>query len=124
MPKFLQIYKCDMCGNMTEVIHEGWGELVCCGKPMKLFLENIVEAAYEKHIPVIKRLAYSIKINIGNTPHPMEEKHYIEWIEVVADGRSYRQVLKPTDIPEVNFNLKAEHITARAFCNLHGLWKN
>ncbi len=120
----LQIYKCEICGNIVEVLHEGKGELVCCGEPMKHFVENTVDAAQEKHVPVIERTASGLKVKVGSVPHPMEEKHYIEWIEVIADGEAYRQFLKPGEAPEANFDIPGEKVTAREYCNLHGLWKS
>lgn len=123
MAKYLGVYKCEACGNMVEVIHEGDGELVCCGKPMKLLVENTVDASKEKHVPVIEKTAEGFLVKVGAVAHPMEEKHFIEWIEVMADGISYRKSLKPGDTPEALFCIKAEQITAREYCNLHGLWK-
>ncbi|MBT8764306.1 desulfoferrodoxin [Desulfohalobiaceae bacterium Ax17] len=123
MAKVLEIYKCDVCGNIVEVLHGGVGELVCCGQPMKLFKENSVDAAYEKHVPVIEKSENGYKIKVGSVAHPMEEKHYIEWIELVADGKAYRKFLKAGDSPEAEFCIDASTITARAYCNLHGLWK-
>jgi superoxide reductase len=119
----LQIYKCEICGNIVEVIHEGKGELVCCGQPMKLLVENTTDAAKEKHVPVIERTATGVRVKIGSVPHPMEEKHYIEWIQIIADGRAYRRFLKPGQTPEAAFEVKADSVTAREYCNLHGLWK-
>ncbi len=123
MTPSLQIYKCEICGKMTEVIHEGRGELVCCGKPMKLFIGNTVDADKEKHVPVVEVNENIVNVKVGAVPHPMEEKHFIEWIEIIADGRAYRQFLQPADSPEA-FPIKGEQIVARAYCNLHGLWKN
>jgi len=123
MTEKLQIYKCEICGNIVEVLHEGKGELVCCGKPMKLFTENTEDAAKEKHVPVVERISGGIKVTVGSVPHPMEEKHYIEWIEVIADGRAYRQFLKPGDTPEAVFTVDAQNISVREYCNVHGLWK-
>jgi superoxide reductase len=119
----LQVYKCEVCGNIVEVLHAGKGELVCCKQPMKLFVENTVDAAKEKHVPVVERTAHGIKVTVGSVPHPMEEKHYIEWIEIIADGKAYRQFLNPGDAPEATFNIAAQQVTAREYCNLHGLWK-
>jgi superoxide reductase len=119
----LQIYKCEVCGNIVEVLHEGKGELVCCGQPMKLLVENTVDAAKEKHVPVIEKTASGVTVKVGSVAHPMEEKHYIEWIEITADGKAYRQFLKPGDSPEAVFEIKANKIEAREHCNLHGLWK-
>ncbi len=123
MTERLQTYKCDVCGNIVEVLHEGKGELDCCKQPMKLLVENTVDAAKEKHVPVLERTAEGIKVKIGGVPHPMEEKHYIEWIEVIADGKAYRQFFKPGDAPEATFCIDAKEVTAREYCNLHGLWK-
>jgi superoxide reductase len=123
MTKRLQIYKCEVCGNIVEVLHEGVGELVCCGQPMILQVENTVDAAREKHVPVIEKTGDGIKVKVGTVPHPMEEKHYIEWIELIADGKAYRQFLKPGGKPEATFSIAAGQVTAREFCNLHGLWK-
>jgi superoxide reductase len=123
MAKRLEIYKCELCGNIVEVLHEGKGELVCCHQPMKLIAENTVDASKEKHVPVIEVLDHGIKVKVGSVAHPMEEKHYIEWIELVADGKAYRQFLKPGDAPEAVFCIDAKEITAREYCNLHGLWK-
>jgi superoxide reductase len=123
MTEKLQIYKCEVCGNIVEMLHPGAGELVCCGQPMKLFRENTVDAAKEKHVPVIEMTPAGIKVKVGSVAHPMEETHYIEWIEVIADGKAYRKFLKPGEAPEAIFELKAEKVTAREYCNLHGLWK-
>jgi len=123
MTKKLQIYKCEICGNIVEVLHEGEGELVCCGQPMKLYKENTTDAALEKHVPVIEKTENGFKIKIGSIAHPMIEEHYIEWIEVIVDGTAYRQFLKPGDAPEAEFCIKADNIIAREYCNIHGLWK-
>ncbi|MGC9111808.1 MAG: desulfoferrodoxin [candidate division WOR-3 bacterium] len=119
-----QIYKCNVCGNIVEVLHSGKGQLICCGQPMELLMENTVDASKEKHVPVIEQTKTGVKVKIGSIPHPMEEKHYIEWIEIIADGKSYRKFLKPGDKPEAEFEIKAEKIEAREYCNLHGLWKS
>lgn len=123
MPERLQIYKCEVCGNIVEVLHEGKGELVCCGQPMKLFVENTVDAAREKHVPVVEKTAGTFKVKVGSVPHPMEEEHYIEWVEIIVDGKAYRQFLKPGGSPEATFDIKAEKVSAREYCNLHGLWR-
>jgi superoxide reductase len=123
MTEKLQIYKCEVCGNIVEVIHEGGGELVCCGEPMKLLVENTVDAAKEKHVPVIEKVAGGVKVKVGSVPHPMEAKHYIEWIEIIADGKADRQFLNPAEAPESVFKTDAVKVTAREYCNLHGLWK-
>ena len=118
-----EVYKCEACGNIVEVLHGGKGELVCCGKAMKLFKENTVDAAKEKHVPVVEKTADGFKVKLGEVPHPMEEKHYIEWIEIIADGKAYRQFLNPGDAPEAEFKIDAGQVAARSYCNLHGLWK-
>jgi len=123
MTSRFEVYKCEVCGNIVEVLHEGKGELVCCGQPMKLYKENTVDAAKEKHVPVIEKTAEGFKVNVGSVTHPMEEKHYIEWIELIADGVAYRKFLNPGDAPEAEFCLDAAQVTAREYCNLHGLWK-
>lgn len=124
MTEKLQVYKCGICGNIVEVLHEGKGELVCCNRPMKLLVENTVDASREKHVPVIERTASGVRVKVGSASHPMEEKHYIEWIEVIAGGKVCRRMLKPGEAPEAEFAVDAgAEVTAREYCNLHGLWK-
>lgn len=118
-----EVYKCDLCGNIIEVLHAGGGELVCCGQPMNLMVENTVDAAKEKHVPVVEKTAQGIKVTVGSTLHPMEEKHYIEWIEVIADGKSCKQFLKPGGQPTAEFRIQADNVVVREYCNIHGLWK-
>lgn len=124
MTKLNEIYKCNVCGNMVEVVHAGGGTLVCCGQPMELLNEKTQDVGQEKHVPVIEKTKTGVKIKVGSVPHPMEEKHYIEWVEIIADGRVYRKFLKPGDKPEAEFVVTAKAITAREFCNIHGLWKS
>lgn len=123
MTQKLEVYKCSLCGNIVEVLHAAPGQLVCCGQPMACLKENTVDAAKEKHVPVMEKVAGGVKVKVGSTAHPMEEKHFIEWIEIVADGRSYRQFLKPGQAPEATFMVDAADVTAREYCNLHGHWK-
>ncbi len=123
MAERFQVYKCEACGNIVEVLEGGAGTLVCCGQDMVLFEENTVDAAKEKHVPVIEKVEGGFKVKVGEVAHPMEEKHYIQWIEVIADGKSYCQFLNAGDAPEAVFLLDAAEITARGYCNLHGLWK-
>ena len=123
MTQRLEVYKCNVCGNIVDVLHAGVGQLVCCGQPMTCMKENTVDAAKEKHVPVIEKIKGGVKVKVGSVAHPMEEKHYIEWIEIVADGKSYRQFLKPGQTPEATFMVEAATISAREYCNLHGLWK-
>jgi superoxide reductase len=118
-----QIFKCKVCGNIVEVVNVGGGTLVCCGQPMQLIDERTQEGAREKHLPVVEKTEKGFKVTVGSVPHPMEEKHYIRWIEVMADGKLYRQYLNPNEAPEAEFEINAEHIEAREYCNLHGLWK-
>ena len=122
MASRLEVYKCDVCGNIVEVMHGGAGALVCCGEDMKLMSENTVDAAKEKHVPVIEIGKDSVKVKVGSVAHPMEAAHYIEWIELVADGKVYRQYLNPGDVPEATFQITATKLTAREYCNLHGHW--
>ena len=123
MAKQLEVYKCELCGNIVEVLHAGGGKLVCCGQPMTLLEEKTADASTEKHVPVIEKTADGYKVTVGSTPHPMEEKHYIEWIELLADGVAYRKFLKPGGAPEATFSVEAQAVSAREYCNVHGLWK-
>jgi len=119
-----QIYKCNICGNIVEVLHVGGGELVCCGEPMKLQEEKIKDEGLEKHVPVIEKTEKGFKVKVGSVPHPMQKEHYIEWIELIAEGKAYRKFLKPEDDPEAEFNIDAQNVSVREYCNIHGLWKN
>jgi len=121
---YLQVYKCSTCGKIVELIHVGGGTLVCCGKPMDLLAENTTDAAEEKHVPVIEQLDGGLKVTVGSVAHPMQDDHLIEWIEVLADGKTHRQFLNPGDAPEALFAVEGRQIGARAYCNLHGLWKS
>jgi len=123
MAKKLQIYKCNMCGNIVEVLHGGAGELVCCGKPMELLDEKTADATTEKHVPVIEKIEGGYKVKVGTVPHPMTEEHLIEWIELLADGKAYRQFLAPGAAPEATFHIEGNSVSAREHCNVHGLWK-
>ncbi len=138
MTEMFQIYKCEICGNVVEMLHTGVGELVCCGESMKLYEENTTDAALEKHVPVIEKLGSGsqiltgglggsrgprLKVQVGSVAHPMIDAHYIEWIELIADGKAYREFLKPDDAPEATFCITADKVTAREYCNVHGLWK-
>ena len=124
MSKERRFYKCAECGNIVEILFDGGGELVCCGKPMVLLTENTVDAAKEKHVPVIEKTPNGYKVKIGSVEHPMEEKHYIQWIQLTADGKEYFKYLKPGMKPEAEFCLEAKQVTAREHCSLHGLWKS
>ena len=124
MPDRNQVYRCEVCGVITGILHSSKGKLVCCGKPMTLLEENTVDAAKEKHVPVIEKQDGGVLVKVGSVAHPMEEKHYIEWVEVVADGKNYRQFLNPGDAPEAFFNIQADNVVAREYCTLHGFWKS
>lgn len=123
MSNQFEVYKCIHCENIVEVLHAGAGELSCCGDPMKRMVEGTSDGAKEKHVPAIEKTADGFKVKVGSVPHPMLPEHWIEWIEVLADGRSYKKFLNPGEAPEAEFCIKAEKIVAREFCNLHGLWK-
>jgi superoxide reductase len=123
MAERLDVYKCDICGNIVEVLHGGKGELVCCNQPMRKVTENTVDASLEKHVPVVEVGANGSTVKVGSIPHPMEEKHYIEWVELLVDGKVYRQFLAPGGVPEAFFPITGAKVTAREYCNLHGLWK-
>ncbi len=122
MTKLLEIYKCELCGNIIEVVHTGAGELVCCNKPMKNMIAGTVDASKEKHVPEIDKKDGVYNVTIGSVAHPMEEKHYIEWIQINSGNKSYREFLKAGQEPKAVFELKTGKITAREYCNLHGLW--
>ncbi len=124
MTELRQIYRCNVCGNIVEVLHAGVGTLVCCGQPMELLTEKTEDAGLEKHVPVIEKTETGYLVKVGSIPHPMEEKHYIEWIELVTDGKLCRKFLKPDEKPEALFEVKAEKVWAREYCNIHGLWKS
>lgn len=124
MSKKNEVYKCEVCGSMIEVINGGGGTLVCCNKPMTLLAENSVDAATEKHVPVVEKIDGGVTVKVGSVTHPMEEKHYIEWIEVITtDGTVLRQDLKAGQAPEATFKFTGEIKAVREYCNLHGLWK-
>jgi superoxide reductase len=111
------------CGNMVEVIDTGDGELVCCGQAMNNLVAKTDDQGKEKHVPVIEKADGQITVKVGSVTHPMEDDHYIQWIELLADGKSYRQFLSPGDAPEAVFNVEADQLTAREHCSIHGLWK-
>lgn len=120
----LQIFECAVCGNMVDVLRVGGGKLVCCNQPMTLLDENTVDASREKHLPVLTHTSDGVTVSVGSIAHPMEAKHFIEWIELIADGQVYRQFLQPGQAPEAFFPVTVANVTARAYCNLHGLWKS
>lgn len=123
MTKRLEIFKCEKCGNIVEVLHAGPGDLVCCGQPMKLFKENSTDAAQEKHVPVIEKAAGVYTVKVGSVAHPMEDKHFIEFVEIIDGNKICREFLVPGAKPTAEFKSDADKVTAREYCNLHGLWK-
>jgi len=123
MTELRQIYKCEICGNMVEVIHSAGGTLVCCGKPMVLKVENTQDAVVEKHVPEVQKIEGGIKVKVGSVEHPMTEEHHIEFIEVHTENKVYRKYLKPGEKPEADFKLEEKVLFVREYCNLHGLWQ-
>ena len=125
MTKLREIYKCEICGNIVEIIHTGAGSLVCCNEEMKLLKEKNEDSSVEKHVPYIQKTMSGILVKIGqNQDHPMTKEHYIEWIQLIADDIAYRKFLKPGDKPQAIFEIKGDKIEAREYCNIHGLWKS
>ena len=118
-----QVYKCEKCGNIVEVMHGGPGALVCCGQTMTQFIENTTDAAKEKHVPVVEKTSEGIKVTVGSVAHPMDDNHFIEWIELTDGDATYRRYLKPGIRPEAVFPVTAGPVTVREYCTLHGLWK-
>jgi superoxide reductase len=124
MTKINQIYRCPICGNIVEVLHAGGGELVCCGQPMELLTAKSADVGFEKHVPVIEKTETGVTVKVGSIPHPMEEAHFIEFIEIIADDKIYKKFLKPGDQPIANFEIKSDNIKAIIYCNIHGLWQS
>ncbi|NVO00134.1 MAG: desulfoferrodoxin [Geobacteraceae bacterium] len=123
MAKVLEVYKCAICGNIVELFICGGGPLACCGAPMQLLEENTVDASQEKHLPVIERTGGEVTVKVGSVAHPMDENHYIQWIEVIDGNKVSRKMLKPGEAPEATFCVKSDKVVAREYCNLHGQWK-
>lgn len=123
MAERFEVFKCEVCGHIIEVLHNGAGELVCCGQPMKKLVENTVDAATEKHVPVVEAAEGVVTVKVGEVAHPMEESHYIEWIEVIAGDKICRRFLNPGETPQAAFKAVDGAVSAREYCNLHGLWK-
>ena len=123
MTKQKQIYRCNVCGDIVEVLRPGKGQLVCCEQPMELLIEKTKDEGLEKHVPVIEKTERGTRVKVGSIPHPMTKDHYIEWIEIIVNGGSYRKFLKPDSKPEAEFETKTEVTGAREYCNIHGLWK-
>ena len=123
MTKLRQVYKCDICGNIVEMLHTGIGTLVCCDQPMTLQEENTVDAAKEKHVPVIEKIKGGVLVKVGSVEHPMIDTHYIEWIEIHTDKKVYRKYLSPGEKPQAEFVLEEEVLYAKEYCNIHRLWR-
>ncbi|MBW2653429.1 MAG: desulfoferrodoxin [Deltaproteobacteria bacterium] len=126
MAEQLGIYKCGKCGNIVQVLHGEKPLVVCCGQEMDRLVENTVDAALEKHVPVIEKVDGGYLVKVGSVAHPMGEDHWIEWIELTSQDNMFvqRQMLTPTSSPEAQFKTDAANVVARAYCNLHGLWKS
>ena len=124
MTKKQAIYKCEVCGNIVEVLHPAKGELYCCGKPMVELEEKTADTSTEKHVPFIERQDNTYIVKVGeNTAHPMTDEHYIEWIELTVDGTVYKKFLTPSEQPEARFEVaEGKDISAREMCNIHGVW--
>lgn len=118
-----QIYRCAVCDNIVEIVNAGGGTLTCCGQPMTFLKENTTDAAKEKHVPVVERVDGGYKVTVGSVAHPMADKHYIQWVELSTESDTMRHYLKPGEKPEAMFQTDAKEVTAREYCNLHGLWK-
>lgn len=126
-----QVYRCNVCGNIVTLLHVGEGSLVCCGKPMELLQEKIEDIGFEKHVPIIEKIAGGVRVKVGSIPHPMEEAHFIEWISLLINDKIYTQFLKPAspagrpgDVPEAEFKVIGENLVAKIYCNIHGLWRS
>ncbi len=120
-----QVYKCEVCGNVVTVLHAAGGTLVCCGQPMNLLDEQTADSATEKHVPVIEKVDGGVKVTVGSVEHPMQDEHFIEWIEIQYGEVVTREYKHPGENPEAFFpGVDADEIVAREFCNIHGLWKN
>lgn len=124
MTKLFDVYKCEVCGNIVKVVHASGGTLVCCGQNMTLLAEKTTDQGKEKHVPVVEKSAKGILVKMGSVPHPMEEKHFIEWIEVRTGANVFIHGLKPGDKPEAEFPVSDLSAKVRAYCNVHGLWTN
>jgi len=122
MAEKMGIYKCEICGNIVEVLHAGMGVLVCCGQNMTLLPEKVTEQGNEKHLPVIEQNGNEYHIKVGEIQHPMLDEHHIEWIDAVTEKEVLRKFLKAGEVPEMVFSTKYKLIKVREHCNIHGLW--
>lgn len=124
MTKPFEIYRCESCGKMLEVLRAGDGEVACCGRPMKSVAENVSDGAIEKHTPIIERLPFGFVVKVGSIPHPMDVEHHIEWIQLLAEDTVCRKFLSPGHLPRAAFHVETDRVAARHYCNLHGLWRS
>lgn len=123
MAQRLQLFKCEVCGHIVMVFNNGVGALTCCDQAMTRCAENTTDAAKEKHVPVIEKTTEGYRVNVGGVPHPMEEKHYIQWIELIAGDTMQCRFLEPGAPPSAEFKTDAKAVYAREYCNLHRYWK-
>ena len=124
MAKRNEVYKCEICGNIVEVLQGGAGELVCCGEPMQLLQAKTEDEGREKHVPLVIDQAHGVLVKVGDVPHPMVDKHFIQWIEIVTPQRVYREYLSPEQEPQAEFCVSLDQVVlVREYCNLHGLWE-
>jgi superoxide reductase len=124
MAELLGLYRCEICGNIVEVLHAGVGKLFCCGQPMGLLTEKSEDVGGEKHVPVVERSGARTKVKVGSVPHPMEEEHHIEWVDIVTRNGVRRRFLEPGQAPEAEFRVAEDIVKVREYCNIHGLWKH
>jgi superoxide reductase len=118
-----EVYVCQQCGHVAEILRTGSGTMVCCDRPMRISEENTADASKEKHTPAVARAGGEVTVTVGSVPHPMAEDHYIEWIELVQGESTTRRFLKPGSVPQATFDVAQGPVTTRAYCNLHGIWK-
>ncbi|NLX06501.1 MAG: desulfoferrodoxin [Phycisphaerae bacterium] len=124
MTERLAVYRCPLCGNVVEVLHAGVGQLICCGRPMLRLAQSTAESRRAMHEPVVERTADALRVTVGCEPHPMEDKHQIEWIEVRTDTDVFRRFLAPGQRPELELPAASGDVTVVAYCNVHGIWRN
>lgn len=124
MAEIKDIYRCNVCGHIIEVIHEGAGTLVCCDQDMEKLEAKTEDQGQEKHVPVIEKTEDGFLVKVGDVPHPMEEKHHIEWIQAIIGDKAYRKFLKAGEKPEMEVKCEeSDEVELREYCNVHGLWK-
>lgn len=125
MTNLRDLNHCSVCGNVVEVVNTGAPALVCCNKAMEKLVSGSTDASLEKHVPVVENVDGGIKVKVGSAPHPMEEKHFIRFIEVLTKDQVHRAGLVPGQAPEASFLVKADEVVeVREYCTLHGLWKH